>query len=188
MKNSRSIFDSTSKRKTPGYTLIELIMVSGLAAIVLSVSVAAYYAWTRSTSSDTSVTKLEAMLSQARSHALARQRTTRVMITPGHKGASIIAERQIEQGKDAWLPIASSNRLAWTAVSEESVYFRRDGSCCLNYDEIDEATAEADAFPIDLENIPGRESGSRGRLRTILLDPGSGLFTVRERGYGDDGR
>lgn len=194
MRNDRPI----RARSSRGYTLVELIMVSALAVVVLSISVAAYYAWTRSTSSETAVTELESMLARARSHALARQRATRVLITPGPRGDFVVAERQLEQGKDSWLPIAPSNRLAWTRLSWDgqpsppsagnAIYFRKDGSCCLDYDDMDRATVEEDAFQIDLENIPGRESKARGRLRTILLDPGSGLSTVRERSYGDDGR
>lgn len=170
-----------------GYTLIELIMVSSLAVVILSVSVSAYYAWTRPTSSETAVMELEAAFKNARSDALARQRNIRVSMIPNHRGTFVVVERQLGD-EDNWTPIAPSNRLDWTSSSEETVFFRQDGSCCLAYGELPDPASGEEAFAIDLENIPGHESKSRGRLRTILLDPRSGLSRILERSYDDDGR
>lgn len=191
MKGQGQLAVSPSTRSSKGYTLIELIMVTALTAVLLSVSVAAYYNWTRSTSSDTAITKLGVALTRARSHALSRQRSTRVSLIPDSRGSFVVVERQQENGKDEWYPIAPSNRLAWTMSAKTNTYcyFRQDGSCCREYEDLDEPDSEEDFFTIDLENISGRNAKpkARGRFRTLHLDPRSGLYTIKERSYDDDG-
>ena len=121
-----------------GYTLIELLVVAGIAILLLSISTAGYHTWMRSTSSQTADTLLKAELTRARSYALARCCTTRVLVVPRANGLGndIISERIDSEKEDRWYPIGRTNFLKRIEVDPTNLFFRADGSCCIEADEI----------------------------------------------------
>ena len=149
-----------------GYTLVELLVVAVLAISLLGIAAAGYHTWVRSTSADASRTLLLAELERARAYALARCCATRVSVYTGDRGDALLSERlDSEKGED-WIPLARTNRLAWTHVALRHLYFRPDGSCCTNADLLAEE-ASFDDFEVVLSG-PARAAAAQGEAEESL--------------------
>ncbi|MBQ6923790.1 MAG: hypothetical protein IJQ73_04045 [Kiritimatiellae bacterium] len=168
------------KRRT-GYTLVELLVVAVLAISLLGIAAAGYHTWVRSTSADASRTLLLAELERARAYALARCCATRVSVYTGDRGDALLSERlDSEKGED-WIPLARTNRLAWTHVALRHLYFRPDGSCCTNEDLL---TSEAvfEDFSIELYGPPRSSTAGaeEAESQTVTVSARTGLAKGEE--------
>ncbi len=161
-----------------GYTLVELLVVAVLAIALLGIAAAGYHTWVRSTSADASRTRFLAELERARAYALARCCATRVSILTCDRGDALLSERLDSERGENWIPIARTNRLAWTHVALRHLYFRPDGSCCTN-EHLLAAEAGFGDFHVELYG-PSRPSATgvdETESQTVIVSARTGLAT-----------
>ena len=168
-------------RRRTGYTLVELLVVAVLAISLLGIAAAGYHTWVRSTSADASQTLFLAELSRARAYALARCCATRVTVFTGDRGDALLTERLDMERRDTWHPIARTNRLAWTHIELNRLYFRPDGSCCTNEDLL-ASEAAFDSFAIHLYGPPrtSRAGNTERESRFVTVGARTGLAKGEE--------
>lgn len=162
-------------KKLSGYTLIELIAVSALSLLLLSVSVAGYHTWTKSTAMDNSVTCLKAQLTRARTYALTRSCPTRIRLSSGAKDSVIDIEHRETDDVNSWYQIAPSKHINAKSKAQIELYFRNDGSCCLTEDELESDIAH-ESYTIALDSIDGNTAFSKN----IIIDSSTGLYAEKE--------
>lgn len=181
-----------------GYTLIELITVTSLSVLLLSLSVAAFYRLKRPADVEASAAVFRAAAAQARSAAVAKLSPCRVIVEHAPRGDMISVERRTITSPYKWIKMSATNTLVNTSVSfpkdTESkiiktsgagpvVYFRADGSCCTDEEDIGLPDRQDD---IQIDFISAISSDrEEGRIRSVIIDPHSGLSVPGARSYSD---
>lgn len=179
-----------------GYTLIELITVTALSVLLLSLSVTAFYRLKKPSDLESAASSFRAAASQARSLSVTKLTPCRVIVDRNPGGDKISVERRTISAPYRWIKASVTNTLENVYVAfpgdsaknkkngtAESVYFRTDGSCCLDEDAISLPDLN-DKINIDFVLIVSRQN-EEGRIRTVSFDPHSGLSRLLERSYRD---
>lgn len=191
------------KKRVNGYTLVELITVSSLSVLLLSLSVTAFYRMKKPADIDNATAIFRAAASQARSSAVTKLYPCRVIVEHAPRGDKLSVERRTNTTPYKWIKMSATNTLSNTSVlyasskSEDDiskiptsgtaaiVFFRTDGSCCIDEKSID-LSDEEDSVLIDFISSTSSKNES-GRIRTVKIDMHSGLSSLFERSY-ENGR
>ncbi len=135
-RTDRPVPIAEAARPSSAYTLIELVSVTALATILISLAVAGYHTWTRDTVVEAGQQRLQAALIRARSYALAHHVETRclaVLQDPATARSDAFAVEYRHSTTSAWQLVSQTNALPNWVVYDEShtthVYFLADGSC-----------------------------------------------------------
>lgn len=124
------------------YTLIELVAVAALLTALFSLSVAAYYAWTRQSALEAAAQTVLSALGRARAQALALRTETRFVALPEAQArADAWTLERRAGGTGSWWSVTGTNRLPeairFNPLAAIKVHFRADGCPAVEADDED---------------------------------------------------
>lgn len=125
-----------------GYTLVELLAVSVLSLTLLAVAVAGFRTWIIPAKAQKGVSDFAAEVSRARTFAISRGCQTRLEIASDGDDALIALSRHHVDSTSGdmddynWRTFAPTGRMEMAKVTPARLYFRPDGSCTTNEDDL----------------------------------------------------